>query len=178
MRLSWLRQISRSDDRVGRVRPPRNDSVKYMAKLLEQISQDLKQAMKAREAETMSVLRMLIAAARNKEITLRKNGKAELSDEQAVEVIASEIKKRRDSVAAYTHGNRPELADKESAEIKIIEKYLPEQLGDEDLEKVIKEVIATGATDYGRVMGQTMAKVKGKASGVKVGELVKKLLAK
>jgi hypothetical protein len=149
-----------------------------MSKLLEQINNDLKAAMKSRDAETLSVLRMLIAAARNKEITLRKDGEAELNDEQVVEVAASEIKKRKDSAEAYIVGGRQELADKESAEIKILEKYLPEQMSDEELEKVVKEVVDSGADNFGKVMGQVMARVKGKADGVKVGEMVKKLLAK
>lgn len=162
-----------------------------MAKLLEQINQELKQAMKAKDAATLSVLRMLIAAARNKEISLRSpsadggkaafvpsSGRGELSDEQIIEVVASEIKKRKDSVAAYAQGGRQELADKESAEIKILEKYLPAQLGDEELEKIIKEIVAGGASDFGKVMGQVMAKVKGKADGGKASALVKKLLAK
>jgi len=149
-----------------------------MSKLLEQINQDLKTAMKSKDAFSLSVLRMLIAAARNKEITLRENGKAELTDEQIAEVVASEIKKHRDSVEAFVQGHRPELAEKESAEIKVLEKYLPAQLSDEELEKIVKEIIAAGATDFGRVMGQTMAKAKGKADGKKVGEIVKKLLAK
>ncbi len=149
-----------------------------MSKLLEQINQNLVKAMKSKDAETTSVLRMLIAAMHNKEITLRKDGTAELTDEQIIEVAASEIKKRKDSVEAYTAGGRPELADKESAEIKILEKYLPEQMSEAELEKIVKEIIASGATDFGRVMGQTMARVKGKADGAKVGEIVKKLLAK
>ncbi len=147
-----------------------------MSKLLEQINQDLKQAMLNKEAELTSVLRMLISAIRNKEITLRKDGKAELSDEQVLEVISSEVKKRRDSIEAYISGGRQELADKENAEIKILEKYLPEQMSDEELEKVVKEVIAGGDENFGKVMGQVMAKVKGKADGGKVGEIVKKLL--
>lgn len=145
---------------------------------MEKINQDLKQAMRDKQAEVLSTLRMLIAVMRNKEITLRQGGAAELTDEQAQEVVASEIKKRRDAVDAYTSGGRPELAAKESAEIKILEKYLPAQLSDQELEKVVQEVIAGGATDFGRVMGQVMAKVKGKADGAKVGEIVKKLLAK
>lgn len=156
-----------------------------MAKLLEQINQDLVNAMKAKAAEITSVLRMLVAAARNKEITLRKDGQAGLSDEQILEVISSEVKKRRDSVEAYAAGNRQDLVDKENSEIKILEKYLPEQLPDSELEKVVQEVIASGAADlpageagFGRIMGQTMARVKGKADGAKVGEIVKKLLAK
>lgn len=149
-----------------------------MAKLLEQINQNLKEAMKNKDAETLSVLRMLIAAARNKEITLRKDGQAELSDEQIIEVVASEIKKRRDSAEAYISGGRQELADKENSEIKILEKYLPEQLSDEELEKIVQEVVAAGADNFGQVMGQVMARAKGKADGNKVGEIVKKLLAK
>lgn len=156
-----------------------------MAKLLEQINQELKQAMKSKDVQTTSVLRLLVAALRNKEIALRLSGKTELSDEQVVEVVASEIKKRRDSILAYVQGGRQELADKESGEIKILEKYLPAQLSDEELEKIIKEIIAAGASNrpageagFGRVMGQAKAKVKGKADGAKVGELVKKLLAK
>jgi len=149
-----------------------------MAKLLEKVNSDLKAAMIAKDAFSLSVLRMLIAAARNKEITLRKDGVAELTDEQTQEVVSGEIKKRKDSVEAYTAGGRQELADKESAEIKILEKYLPEQMSDSELEKVIKEVMVAGASDFGRIMGQTMARVKGKADGGKVGEVVKKLLAK
>ncbi|MBI2459891.1 MAG: GatB/YqeY domain-containing protein [Parcubacteria group bacterium] len=150
-----------------------------MSKLLEQINQDLVKAMKAKNAEELSVLRMLIAALRNKEITLRKDGQAvQLSDEQAQEVAANEIKKRRDSAEAYTAGGRPELAGKENAEIKILEKYLPEQMTDDELKKIVQAVIASGQAGFGKVMRQTMARVKGKADGVKVGEIVKKLLVK
>ncbi len=164
-----------------------------MSKLIEQINNNLKEAMKAKNAEETSVLRMLIAAMRNKEIALRDKGVAELTEEQALEVVSSEIKKRRDSVEAYVAGGRQELADKESAEIKILEKYLPEQMSDEELEKIILEIVETHRNasiqtetpgnapvqkDFGRVMGRVMAKVKGKADGAKVGEMVKKLLAK
>src|SRR3990167_4138520 len=162
-----------------------------MSKMLKQISQDLKQAMKSKDAETTSVLRMLIAAARNKEIGLRpafaktsagrQDGQVELSDEQIIEVVSSEIKKRRDSVLAYEQGRRQDLADKETREIEILKKYLPAQLTDEELEKIIREIIETrrGASvqkDFGKIMGQTMVKIKGKADGGKVGAIVKKLL--
>ena len=81
-----------------------------------QISADLKTAMQAKEEETVSTIRMLISALRNKEISLRQNGQAELSDDQVLETIASEIKKRRDSIAAYEQGQRQDLADKEKRE--------------------------------------------------------------
>ena len=138
-----------------------------MSKLSEQIKQDLVKVMKSKDAETTSVLRMLIAAVHNKEIALRDKGAVELSDEQALEVVSSEIKKRRDSVEAYAQGGRQDLVDKETSEIKILEKYLPEQTSDEELEKIIAEVIAVSAADFGRVMGQVMAR-----------ELVKKMLVK
>jgi len=166
-----------------------------MAQLLGQINQNLVTAMKSKDAETTSVLRMLITAMRNKEIGLRekataafvpssvrlsspKSGREELSDQQIIEIVMSEIKKHRDSVEAYTQGGRQELADKETREIKILEKYLPEQLGEAELEKIVKEVVASGALNFGKAMGQVMAKVKGQADGGKVGELVKKLLVK
>ncbi len=171
-----------------------------MSKLVEKVNNDLKQAMKAKNAEKTSVLRMLVAAMRNKEITLRQGGTAQLTEEQALAVVSSEIKKHRDSVEAYAAGGRPELADKESAEIKILEKYLPEQMSDEELEKIIMEIVETHRNasvrethrnasvqeapgnasvqkDFGKIMGRVMAKVKGRAEGAKAGELVKKLLA-
>ena len=156
-----------------------------MSKLLEQINQNLVLAMKNKDTETTSVLRMLIAAMRNKEISLRKDGAAELTGEQVLEVIALEVKKRRDSIEAYNQGGRQDLVDKENSEIKILEKYLPEQMSDSELEKIVREVMAAGAADlpagqagFGRIMGQTMVRVKGKADGGRVGEIVRKLLVK
>lgn len=134
--------------------------------------------MMEKRADELSALRMLIVAAHNKEISIREKGAAELSDEQIIEVVASEIKKRKDSVEAYVAGGRPELADKETTEIKILQKYLPAQLSDDELEKIVQEVVASGADNFGKVMGQVMARVKGKAAGARVGELVKKLLVR
>lgn len=149
-----------------------------MLKLLEKINQDLVRAMKSKDAETTSVLRMLNAAIINKEITVRQGGKAELKDEQVLEVIASEIKKRKEAIEAYELGGRQDLADKEKREIGILEKYLPAQLSDQDLEKIIKEIIDSGITDFGRLMGQVMGKVKGRAEGGRVGQMVKKMLVR
>lgn len=148
-----------------------------MNKLTEQINQDLTRAMKNKDAETTSALRMLIAALRNKEITLRKDGQAELSEEQVLEAISSEIKKRRDSALAYDQGGRQDLADKENSEIKILEKYLPEQMSGEELEKIVREITSSSADNFGKIMGLVMARVKGMADGARVGELVKKVLS-
>lgn len=151
-----------------------------MPDLLDKINQQLKQATLDKEYEVMSVLRMLKAAITNKEISLRKGEDVNLTNDQIIEVIASEVKKRVDAIGEYEKGNRDDLVKKESAEIKILEKYLPEQLSDEELEKIIKEAISSmgdvSLKDMGKVMGQVMPKVKGKADGTKVSETVKKVL--
>ena len=154
-----------------------------MVIIKEQINNDIKDAMRAKNEMNLSVLRMLLGSLRNKEITLRTEGSAvELSDEQAMEVIMSEVKKRNDSVTSYLAGGRNDLADKENAEIKILEKYLPAQLSEEEIAQEVADVVAAmgGANvgDFGKVMGQAMARLKGRADGNKVGEAVKKLLAK
>lgn len=148
--------------------------------LLEKINKDLKQSMVDKNADVTSVLRMLISGLRNKEISLRKNDQVELSDEQTLAVLQSEIKKRKDSIEAYLAGARNDLAEKEKAEIKILEIYLPKQLEQDELENIVKNIISkingASAKDFGRVMGAAMADVKGRADGNAVGEIVKKLL--
>ena len=147
--------------------------------LKEQISNDLKEAMREKNELSVSVFRMLSAAIKNKEIALRKGENISLSDEQAAEVISSEIKKRRDSIAEYEKGGRQDLADKEKKEVEILEKYLPEQLSDEEIEKIAREVASSdGSGNFGKIMGQVMAKVKGKADGVKAREIVERVLAR
>ena len=152
-----------------------------MPKLQQQINNDLKQAMRNKETETVSVLRMVVSAIKNKEIAVRKGGDVSLTDEQIIEVLTSEMKKRKDSITAYKQGDRHDLADKEEKEIKIIEKYLPKQMSDEEIENVVKEIVdlmgEVGIKDFGKVMGQAMARVKGKADGGKVSEVVKRVLA-
>lgn len=147
-----------------------------MSNLQEQLNTDLKMAMKAKDEITLSTLRMLNAALMNKSIALRQGEAVVLTDEQVMEIIASEIKKRRDSVEAYTAGNRPELAAKEQAEIDLLAKYLPEQASDEEIESVVKEIVSAGAADFGKAMGQAMARLKGRADGKRVGEAVKQVL--
>jgi len=139
---------------------------------------DLVAAMRAKEAEKLSVLRMLATAIQTKEIALRKGEDVVLSDEQVLEVIAAEVKKRKDSVAAYEAGGRPELAEKEKEEIKILEIYLPAQMSDEELEQIVKAAAAEAGAgaNFGAVMGKVMGKVKGRADGNRVSAAVKKLM--
>lgn len=147
--------------------------------LLETINSDLKNAMRAKSTTELSVLRMLITAVKNKMIELKLS---EMNDEKVLEVIKSEVKKRKDSIKAYIDGGRQDLVDIEEAEIKVLSKYLPEQMSEEDLEAKVKAVVGSveGASmqDFGKIMGQVMGALKGQADGDRVSAVVKKLLAK
>ncbi len=143
-------------------------------RLRDKISEDLIAAMKAREAERLSVLRMMKAAVRNKEI----DGRQELDDAQAVQVLLGLIKQRKDSIEQFTKGGRLELANKEAAEIKVIEEYLPSAVTDEEIasavDAVIAEMGAASIKDMGKVMKACMARFVGRpVDGLKVSELVK-----
>ena len=144
--------------------------------LLEQIQNDLKTALKEKNELQVSTLRLLLAETHNRQIEKQ----AELTEEDIVAVLRKEAKKRQESIEAYEKGGRQELADKESKELLILSKYLPQEMGPQELEKIVKEVIAEvgaqGVGDFGKVMGGVMDKVKGQIDGAKVSEVVKKLL--
>jgi len=144
--------------------------------LLEQIQNDLKTALKEKNELQVSTLRLLLAEIHNRQIEKQ----AELTEEDIVAVLRKEAKKRQESIEAYEKGGRQELADKESKELLILSKYLPQEMGPQELEKIVKEVIAEvgaqGVGDFGKVMGGVMDKVKGQIDGAKVSEVVKKLL--
>jgi uncharacterized protein len=133
-----------------------------IVKLRDQINGDLTTAMKAKDPLRLSVLRMMKAAIKNKEIDLR----AELDDAQVIQVLSTLIKQRKDSIEQFTHGGRLDLADKEAAEVKIIEQYLPVAVSDDEIAKTVDEVVReTGASspkDIGTVMKQCMARFAGK----------------
>lgn len=142
---------------------------------LEQIAEDLKSAMRAKDEISLAVLRMLMASIKNKKIELKKQ--EELNDEEIIGVLSTEVKKRKDSIEAYQAGNRQDLVERETAEIRIIEKYLPAQMDEASVRAIIKEIIsATGASspaEFGKVMGAAMNKLKGRADGSLVQQLVK-----
>jgi uncharacterized protein len=154
------------------------DKNKLMGNLRSTIQQDMQGAIKAREELRTSVLRMFFSAIRNKEIALRQGEDVVLKDEQVLEILNSEIKKRKDSEAVYAQAGRHELAGKEQAEIKILEVYLPAQLSDAELEVIIKNaaVEAGSNANFGQVMGKAMPAVKGKADGARVSAMVTKIL--
>ena len=147
--------------------------------LKEKITQDLKTAMKAGETKRRDTLRLLDSAIKNVEIEKQKR-ETGLSDEEVLEVIARAVKQRQDSIRQFEQGGRPDLAEIEKDELAILMPYLPEQLSEQDIAAIAKEVIAeTGAkniADLGKVMGQIMGKVKGKADGNAVREIAKKIL--
>ena len=154
--------------------------------LKQTIQIDSTKALKNGDSVVLGTLRMVLAAILVKEkvkkFKEKIEGNAELSDEQVLETITSEIKKRKDAIALYIQGKRPELAEREQKEIDIIKKYLPEQLSAEELKKLVAESIAkTGAKeikDMGKVMADLNPKVKGKADGGEVSKIVKELLSK
>lgn len=131
-------------------------------KLRDKINADLTASMKAKEPLRLSVLRMMKSAIKNREIELR----AELEDAQTIQVFSTLIKQRKDSIEQFTRGGRLELAEKEAAEIKIIEEYLPAAVSNDEIERAVDEVIReTGAStpkDIGAVMKQCMARFAGK----------------
>ncbi len=145
--------------------------------LMEQLDAEMKAAMKEKDALRLSVIRMLKSAVKYREIEL---GKA-LDDAGVQGVVASEIKRRRDSVEQYKAGNRQDLADKESAEIAILQGWMPQQLTESELRAKVDEAIArTGAKgmkDMGGVMKALMPEVQGRAEGKAVSDMVKARLA-
>jgi len=146
--------------------------------MFDQINNDLKQAMRDKDSFKLGVLRMLLSALKNKKIDLGQD--AELTDDVVISIIKTEIKKRKDSMSSYIEGNRTDLADNEKKEIEVLEKYMPEQMSEEEIEKIVKEVIAqvgaNGPSDFGKVMGASVSKMNGQADGNTVSMIVKKML--
>jgi len=145
--------------------------------LRERLDEDLKSAMREKDQLRLSTIRMLKSAIKYREIELMKT----LDDPGIVGVIGSEMKRRRDSVEQYKAGNRQDLADKEDAELRILQAYLPQQLSAAELEGKVDEVIARvgakGPKDMGAVMKALLPEVQGRADGKVVSEIVKQRLA-
>lgn len=153
--------------------------------LPQQIEKDIVAAMKARDSERTTALRMLKTALKNKEIDKREP----LTDAEAIQVLTTLIKQRRESIEQFTKGNRPELAAKEAAEIEMIEAYMPKAAGEDEIRKIVEETIAElavsgddlGPKDMGMAMKAVQARIQAKglrADGRQVSELVKARLAK
>lgn len=142
------------------------------AQTFTRLQTDMKEAMKARDAERLSTIRMLISSLKNKQIDLRRD----LTEDEIVTVLATEAKKRREAADSFRSGNRDELADKEEAELVVIGGYLPKQLTEDEVGAIVDELIAsTGAqqkSDMGKVMGPLMGRIKGQFDGGRAKDIV------
>jgi hypothetical protein len=152
--------------------------------LVEKIHQDMVSAMKQRSVDRLSTLRMVVSALKNKEIDQR----SPVTDVQAQQILTTLIKQRRDSIEQFTKGNRPELAEKEAAEIVVIEEYMPKAAGDDELRQLVTSTLAElrsqgaplGPKDMGTVMKAVQARIQStglRADGRVVSDLVKTALA-
>ncbi len=145
--------------------------------LKDQITNDMKAAMRAKEADKLAAIRMLLAACKQKEVDER----IVLNDAAVVALVDKLIKQRKDSVAAYTQAGRTDLADKESAEITVLQAYLPARLSAEEIlaevRAIVAELGAAGPGDMGKVMGAAKTRLAGKAEMAQVSAAVKAALA-
>ncbi|GLO66618.1 MULTISPECIES: GatB/YqeY domain-containing protein [Oceanobacillus] len=137
--------------------------------LLDRLNQDMKQAMKNKDKESLSVIRMVKASIQNESIKL---GKDTLSEDEDLTILSREVKQRKDSLQEFKNAGREDLVEKIEKELEILNTYLPEQLSDDELRSIIQETIqevnATSMKDMGKVMGAVMPKVKGKADGSQI----------
>lgn len=145
--------------------------------LISQLDIDLKEAMVNKDSETLSVLRLLKSALKNTEIDKGR----ELNDQEILAVFEKQAKQRKDSIDQYTKGNRDDLARKEQSELEVIERYLPQKMGVDELtsliESVIKETCAESISQMGLVIKEVMSKANGTAEGSEVSRIVKEKLS-
>ena len=149
--------------------------------LREDLQKVLKESMLAHDVLTTSAVRMIIAGMKEKDVDARGKGKEKATDDELMSMMQTMIKQRNDSIKMYMDGNRPELAEKEKAEIAVIERFLPKQMNDAEIEAAIKALVAeTGATsmkDMGKVMGALKAKYAGQMDFGKANGVVKACLS-
>ncbi|MFH1157389.1 MAG: GatB/YqeY domain-containing protein [Pseudomonadota bacterium] len=145
-------------------------------------TENMKDAMRAKDEVVLATLRLIISAVKDKDIAARTAESREgIKDEQILSLLQSMVKQRQESIKLYLQGGRPELAEREAAEIRIIEGYLPKQLSEDEMKSVVQQAIvavgATGIKDMGRVMAELKSKYSGQMDFSKAGGLVKEKLA-
>jgi uncharacterized protein YqeY len=145
-----------------------------MSMLLARLQADLNTSRKSQDAARTLVLGSVIADAKNRAIELRRD----LTDDDVIEVVRKGIKRRRESIDAYTQGKRDDLAAKETAEVKTLEAYLPAQVADEEIRAAVQAAIASGAANIGAVMGKVMPQFKGRAEGGTISTIAREELAR
>jgi hypothetical protein len=145
--------------------------------ITKKVKKQITEALKARDQLRMSTLKLLASALHNAQIKKQED----LTEEEELEIVRREAKKRKDAIEAYEKAGAGERAEKEKEELAILQEYLPKDLTDEEIEKIVDEVISsTGATsmqDMGKVIGEAVGKCKGKADGKKVSEIVRTKLS-
>jgi uncharacterized protein len=148
--------------------------------LRERFNEALKQAMREKDALTLSTVRLILARLKERDIEVRPKGVAGISDPEIQQMLQGMIKQRRDSIELYEKGKRQDLADKERGEIAIIERFLPQQMSEAEQEQAIREVIsaigASGIKDMGRTMAAIRERYTGRIDPAKASQIVKRLL--
>ena len=148
--------------------------------LREELSNALKEAMKNKDMETVGAVRLIIAGQKEKDVVARGSGKECASDQELLAMMQTMVKQRTESARIYREGGRPELAEKEEKEIKVIERFLPKQLGEEETKEIIKNIMAeVGASsikDMGKVMAELKTKYAGQVDMGKASSLIKAML--
>ena len=144
--------------------------------LKQDIEAQVKEALKSGQKDLLETLRFLLSAIKNAEIELQRDA----TDEDVVSVVQKQVKQHRESVEAYKSAGREDLCQKEQGQLDFLMKFLPQQMPEEDLKKIVQEVLAglseEDKNNFGKVMGAVMGKVKGKAEGNTVGKIVKEIL--
>lgn len=144
--------------------------------LAEQIQKDMVEAMRNKESTRLSTLRLLSSEIKNAEIELRPEVRS-LTDEEIIKVISKEAKKRRESIEIYEAQNREDLATQEKAELEVLENYLPTQMNEEEIKKVLQEIVNENPEiSFGDLMKEAMPKLKGQADGKLVSQTANKIL--
>jgi uncharacterized protein YqeY len=146
--------------------------------LQQQITDDLKSAMKARDTRRRDTLRMVLASMKNRAVELGRGPQGELSDDEVQDLLATEKKKRDEAAQGFADGGRDDRADDERAEAEIIGEYLPEQLSDDELDAIVGEVVEEVGSDAGMgpIMGKAMGRVGRRADGKRVNAAVRRRL--
>lgn len=146
--------------------------------LKEKLLEDLKSAMKEKNTNKKNAVQMVRTAI----LQIEKDKGIEVTDEQIIDIIAKEVKKRKDSLVDFEKANRQDLIDQINEEIEVLEGYLPKQLTDEELEEIVSKIItdvgATNIKDMGKVMKEAKAQIGARADGKRINEMVKKILDK
>lgn len=145
--------------------------------LKSKLEEDMKAAMRARDSETRDAIRYVLSAVKNAEIEKR----SELTDDEEMRLLRSQVKQRQDSIEQFRNGGRDDLAEKEESQVRILEKYLPQQMSDEELDAFVQEGIAEagadGPKDMGKVMGMLNARAEGRVDGRRLSTAVRNALA-